>query len=490
MTLIKLLSYIGIIALLITVATIYFKRSNNYFISFLQHFCGTLFIVSGFVKAVDPLGTSFKMEQYFTSFYYTFENTAFSFIAPIFPFFNNYVNVFSISTIVLEMVLGVMLVLGIKPKFTAWAFFLLMLFFTILTGFTYLTGYVPMEANFFEFGKWGEFATSNMRVSDCGCFGDFLVMAPKTSFLKDVFLLIPGLIFIIYTRLFHKLFNAGARLGLFIISIIGFLFYCLNFMYWNEPSVDFRPFKEGVNIREQKVKEQDAESKRPVSQVITPKDGGPVVTLSMDEYMKRFAEFPKDKFDILQVTGESTIAHSKISDFRITTATEAGDDFTDQILQDTGYSLMIINYKVTLDTEMKMVEVIDTIYAAEDSIKTMYDSTRTIASIKKTNEEVENTIFKQDWLDAYKGKILPLIIKAQSKKMAVNVVFGGLSVGQMNDAKAALNIDFPVYQGDETILKTVIRSNPGILLWKDGVIIKKWHINKAPDWAEIETYMK
>ena len=226
MTLIKLLSYIGIIALLITVATIYFKRSNNYFISFLQHFCGTLFIVSGFVKAVDPLGTSFKMEQYFTSFYYTFENTAFSFIAPIFPFFNNYVNVFSISTIVLEMVLGVMLVLGIKPKFTAWAFFLLMLFFTILTGFTYLTGYVPMEANFFEFGKWGEFATSNMRVSDCGCFGDFLVMAPKTSFLKDVFLLIPGLIFIIYTRLFHKLFNAGARLGLFIISIIGFLFYC------------------------------------------------------------------------------------------------------------------------------------------------------------------------------------------------------------------------------------------------------------------------
>ena len=82
---------------------------------------------------------------------------------------------------------------------------------------------------------------------------------------------------------------------------------------------------------------------------------------------------------------------------------------------------MIINYKVTLDTEMKMVEVIDTIYAAEDSIKTMYDSTRTIASIKKTNEEVENTIFKQDWLDAYKGKILPLIIKAQSKKMSLLV---------------------------------------------------------------------
>ena len=490
MTLIKLLSYIGIIALLITVATIYFKRSNNYLISFLQHFCGTLFIVSGFVKAVDPLGTSFKMEQYFTSFYYTFENTAFSFIAPIFPFFNNYVNVFSISTIVLEMVLGVMLILGIKPKFTSWAFFLLMLFFTILTGFTYLTGYVPMEANFFEFSKWGTYAASNMRVSDCGCFGDFLVMEPKTSFLKDVFLLIPGLIFIFYNRLFHKLFNAGARLGLFIISLVGFLFYCLNYMYWNEPSVDFRPFKEGINIREQKAKEQEAESKRPVSQVITPKDGGPVVTLTMDEYMKRFAEFPKDKFDILQVTGESNMAHTKISDFRITDATEEGNDITEQILQDTGYSLMIINYKVSMNTEMKMVEVSDTTFADPDSTNAISDSARTIVNIKNTSEEKEYTVFKQDWLDAYKGMIIPLIKKAESKKMAVNVVFGGLSVGQMNDAKAALNIDFPVYQGDETILKTVIRSNPGILLWKDGVIVKKWNINKAPDWAEIETYMK
>lgn len=74
--------------------------------------------------------------------------------------------------------------------------------------------------------------------------------------------------------------------------------------------------------------------------------------------------------------------------------------------------------------------------------------------------------------------------------MAVNVVFGGLSVGQMNDAKAALNIDFPVYQGDETILKTVYTINLVFSFWKDGVIIKKWHINKVTDWAEIETYMK
>jgi len=488
MTLLKLLSYIGIVAVLITGLTIYFKRSKNYAISFLQHFSGVLFLVSGFVKAVDPLGTSFKMEQYFTSFYYTFENTAFSFIAPLFPFLNTYVNVFSISTIVLEMVLGVMLILGIKPKFTAWAFFVLMLFFTVLTGFTYLTGYVPMEANFFEFSKWGEYAASNMRVSDCGCFGDFLKIEPKTSFLKDVFLMIPGIIFIVYHRFFHKLFNSGARLGLFIVSLVGFLFYCLNYMYWNEPAVDFRPFKEGISIRDAKVKEQEAEANRPVNMVITPIAGGEKVTMSQDEYMKRFAEFPKEKFTIEQETGESEVAHSKISDFRITDVQDG--DVTDQILQDTGYSLMVINYKVSFDTEKKMVEVIDTVFAPIDSTKAVSDSARTIVNIKKTNQEVENSLFSQDWLSSYESKINPLIKKSDAKKIPVYLVFGGLSPQQMNDAVTALKLDLPPYQGDETILKTIIRSNPGILLWKNGAIVKKWHINKAPDWEDIESYMK
>lgn len=488
MTLFKLLSYIGIVALLITVATIYFKRSKNYLITFLQHFCGALFLVSGFVKAVDPLGTSFKMEQYFTSFYYTFENTAFSFIAPIFPFFNTYVNVFSITTIVVEMVLGVMLILGIKPRLTAWAFFLLILFFTALTGFTYLTGYVPLEANFFEFGKWGSYAASNMRVSDCGCFGDFLKIEPKMSFLKDVFLLIPAIIFIVYHRLFHKLFNSGARLGLLMISLVGFLFYCLNYMYWNEPAVDFRPFKEGISIREQKMKEQEAESNRPVNMVIKPLAGGDSIVISQDEYMKRFAEFPKESFSVTQVTGESEIEHSKISDFRITNAQDT--DITDEILQDTGYSLMIINYKVPFNKEVKMVEKADTLYAAADSAKVAWDTTRTISSITKTTEEVETAVFDTKWITSYETKILPLVNKARAEKRNVNIVFGGLGPTQMEDARAILKLDMPVYQGDETILKTVIRSNPGIILWKDGRIIKKWHINKAPAWSDVKAYMK
>ena len=476
------MTWIGIAALLITVITVYLKKTKNPLFSFLQYFTGILFLVSGFVKAVDPLGTAFKTEQYFDAFYYTFEGTKMSFIAPLFHFLNNYFNAFSIGTIVLEMMLGVMLILGIKPRLTSWAFFLLMIFFTCLTGFTFLTGYVPPDVNFFSFSKWVEFSESNMRVSDCGCFGDFIKIVPKTSFLKDIFLMIPAILFLLYNKKFHKLLSSGTRVGISTVSFIAFLFYCLNYTYWNEPDIDFRPFKEGTNIREQKIIEQEAEASRPVFQVITPKNGGTSVTLSSEEYAKRWKEFPKEDFDIEQKTGEASMKITKISDFRLTDMDEA--DVTDNILSDSAYSLMIVNYKVHFDFEMKQVTSKDTTFVEGpgDSIH--------IEGIKSVTQNVEMPVFRNDWKTMYESKILPLIDKAESKHMSAYVVFGGLSIDQMKEASRFIGLEVPVYQADETILKTVIRSNPGIILWKNGKIIKKWHINKAPEWAEIEGYMK
>jgi hypothetical protein len=77
----------------------------------------------------------------------------------------------------------------------------------------------------------------------------------------------------------------------------------------------------------------EAEANRPVFQVITPKAGGESITLSSEEYAKRWKEFPKEEFDIVQQTGESEMEHSKISDFRVTD--ERDEDVTEQILSDT-----------------------------------------------------------------------------------------------------------------------------------------------------------
>ena len=185
MTLGTLVIGIGIAALVLTLLGGFVaKKVDNWLVSYLQNFTGALFIFSGWVKAIDPLGTAYKMEQYFAEFESTFSGTWFSFLAPLFPQLSEWASSFSVFMIVLEMVLGIMLLVGSSRRFTAWAFFLLVAFFTFLTGFTYLTGYVPEGVNFFQFGKWGEYVETNMKVTDCGCFGDFLKTRTSSFLLK------------------------------------------------------------------------------------------------------------------------------------------------------------------------------------------------------------------------------------------------------------------------------------------------------------------
>src|SRR5262245_51423876 len=129
-----LLISFAIVGALLTVWTVRAKKHQSAVWTFLQHFCGVWFIFSGLVKAVDPIGTAYKMEDYFAAFEPTFSglNNVFAGIAPLFPWLAKYSEGFSIFMIVLEIVLGVMLMVGFKRRLTAWLFFLLVFFFTVL----------------------------------------------------------------------------------------------------------------------------------------------------------------------------------------------------------------------------------------------------------------------------------------------------------------------------------------------------------------------
>ena len=155
MTFTGVVIYVAIAAAILTLILKFgTDRVKHILLSFLQNFCGILFLFSGWVKAVDPMGTAFKMEQYFTEFQATFDGTALDFLTGIFPVFSEYSIAFSVFMIVYEMVVGVMLIIGSRRKLASWLFFLLIVFFTVLTGFTYLTGYVPSTSNFFSFSEW------------------------------------------------------------------------------------------------------------------------------------------------------------------------------------------------------------------------------------------------------------------------------------------------------------------------------------------------
>ena len=146
MTLFTLLAWVLLYATIATLIVVFvLKAHKNVLMSFAQNYVGILFLFSGWVKAVDPLGTAYKMQDYFAEFEATFEPTLLGFIAPIFPLLSQYVVAFSVFMIVFEIALGLMLLLGHKPKFTSWAFLILVLFFTFLTGCLLYTSPSPRD---------------------------------------------------------------------------------------------------------------------------------------------------------------------------------------------------------------------------------------------------------------------------------------------------------------------------------------------------------
>ncbi|WP_452232569.1 BT_3928 family protein [Lacinutrix sp. MEBiC02595] len=194
---------------------------------YLVHLCrilvGGLFIFSGLIKLNDPLGFSYKLQEYFSADVLNL------------PFLEPYALGISVLVVVLEVVLGVFLLIGYKPKFTVWSLFAMIVFFTFLTFYAW----------YFD------------KVKDCGCFGDFLPMKPIESFIKDLILL--ALIVVLLIGLRH----VKPLLGKFpttILALLGFL-GSLWFGYYvlmHLPTWDFRAYNVGANIQEGMETPEDA----------------------------------------------------------------------------------------------------------------------------------------------------------------------------------------------------------------------------------------
>ena len=345
---------------------------------------GVLFIISGLIKLNDPVGFSFKLEEYFSPGVLDL------------PFLTPLALGISIFVVVVEVLLGILLLIGFKPKFTVWSLLLMIVFFTFLTFYS---------------------AYFN-KVTDCGCFGDAVKLTPWESFTKDVILLVLILVLFFGKKFITPLFSTKIN---WIISAVALLLCGLfaNQVLNHLPSVDFRPYKIGANIQEGMSVPDDA-----------PK---PIY-----EYAWRFKVNGKD--EIVVTNGEYPSVDGEFIDVETTEVQK-------------GYEPPIHDFTIEKDGQDHAADLLEedklVIVVAYDLSKSNVAQFSEVASV--TRQAME------------KGyKIIGMSASGDDLKGKLAKEYG---------------LAFDFYFTDETTLKTIVRSNPAILVLVRGTIRQKVHYN-------------
>lgn len=178
-------------------------------------FVAVTFLFSGFVKLVDPLGSAYKFEEYFSADVLNME-----FLIP-------YALPFSIFLIIAELMLGVFLLIGFKRKVTVWSLFLMTSLFLFLTWYS---------------------AYYN-KVTDCGCFGDAVKLTPWQTFNKNVLLIVVIAFLIFALKHIKPLFNNNLLKWMSLGSLVLFLYITYHVLV-HLPLIDFRPYAVDKNIKQ------------------------------------------------------------------------------------------------------------------------------------------------------------------------------------------------------------------------------------------------
>lgn len=345
---------------------------------------GLLFIFSGFIKLNDPIGFSFKLEEYFSPSVLDLE-----FLAP-------FALVIAILLVVFELVLGIMLLIGYLPKFTTWALLLMIIFFTFLTFYS---------------------AYYN-KVTDCGCFGDAIPLTPWESFYKDVILLVLTLILFFNKKYINPVFVKASHRWIVFLSFM----LCFTFAYYvlmHLPVFDFRAYKVGVNIKEGMIVPEGAPESVYDYNWRFKVDGTEKVITTTGAYPAVDGEFLGVETSLVR---EGYVP--PIHDFSVE---RKGEDFTAQVLEEEKL-LMIIAYNLRRSEKQGLLKLQQTI---EQARKNGY-------------------------------RVIGLSASGEEMKAELNEAYG---------------LDLDWYFSDETALKTIIRSNPGIVRLEDGTIVQKLHWN-------------
>ena len=414
-----------------------------------RYFVGVLFIFSGIVKANDPLGFSYKLEEYFEEFAKLGEYAGF--LEQLFHFCHEYALPQAIFIVILEVILGVAILVRFKTRLTATLLLILIAFFTALT---FASAYFGI-------------------VKTCGCFGDAIPLTAWESFYKDVILsvfiliifvrqkqisiaetgmndfILAGVGSLVMLKLSYDLewffpfwFIGGTFITFFLIRLVEhrkapffvtilttvamsfFTFYTFSYL----PIKDFRAYAPGKSIAEQM---EGVPDKLKYFYILKDKETG-------EE--KEFDKFPENYQETYEYVDSRTEIiekgiEPKIMDFAVTTA--EGEDLTEDFLMSENFTLLLVAHDLDKSVLQPQARIND---LASALMEKGYRFTGLTASVPE---------------------------KAQAFVIANASPFNFLYC-------------------DQIVLKTIIRSNPGLMLIKDGNVYGKWHYNDIPELQVLE----
>ena len=369
------------------------KSTRIIIINLFRIVLGLTFILSGFVKAIDPLGTQYKIEDYLGVLS----------LGGMLPDFVTLGTSVAISAI--EFTLGVLLLFAISRRVISKVTLVFMTIMTLITAWLYIAN----------------------PISDCGCFGDAIHLTNGETLLKNIIMLVMTAVVVYKPRDMIRTLSNGNSTIVINYSVLFILLYAAYSLYML-PQFDFRPYHIGANI-EEGMKIPEGAPQTEFETTFMMKKDGQTKEFTLENYPDSTWEFVDSKTIMVK---EGFVP--PIHDFSILSLN--GDDLTEDILQQKGYTFLLIAPYLE---------------KADDS---------NFGPIDQIYEYAEEYGYKFYCLTAS----------------------GKQAIARWQDMTGA---EYPFYNTDAVTLKTIIRSNPGMLLLKDGTVIQKWSHNELPNDSEL-----
>ena len=361
---------------------------------------GLTFIFSGFVKGIDPLGSTYKFTDYFNAFHM--------------PWLTGLAFALGILLAASEFAMGVALIFNFFLRITSWFTLAFMIFFTGLTFVLAMTN----------------------PVTDCGCFGDALIITNWQTFFKNIVLLALAVYIFVQRRNFNNINGRLLSIPFTAMTMVVY-FYLVTYSYKHLPIIDFSPYKVGVNIPDA-MKIPDGAPKAIYENNFIYQN---IKTGKNQEFTE--SNYPwKDTLNWKYVKNESVLIQKgytpPIHDFRIDTP--EGEDIKDFFLYDEKYTFIAIAH-----------------------------------NLQKSNPEGLK-------------KLAELATKAKSKGYNF-ILLTASSPDSFESVKNEIGAQFDFFNTDEITLKTIVRANPGLIILKKGTILRKYHFNDIPKPEDLDTQL-